>query len=56
VLFSAKIAHHENGKVVRLIDLARPTIDPKSPAGTFNGKSSLEKGKTIPSKVRDDGT
>ena len=55
-LISAKFAHHQNGRVVRLIDLASLTIDLKSPKGAFEGKASLEEGKNISSRARVDGT
>ena len=55
-LISAKFAHHQNGRVVRLIDLASPTIDLKSSGGAFKDKASLQKGKIISSRARDDGT
>jgi len=56
VLFSVKFAHHLIDSAVGLTDLASPTIDLNSPKGAFECKASLEEGKTISSRARDDGT
>jgi len=42
-LFGVKFAHHENGRVVGLIDLASPTIYLKSSGSAFEGKASLQR-------------
>ena len=55
-LISSKFALHENDRVAGLIDLASPTIDLKSLEGAFKDKASLEQGKTISLRARDDGT
>jgi hypothetical protein len=41
---------------VGLNDLANPTIDLRSSGSAFEGKASLEEGKTISSRARVDGT
>ena len=55
-LISANFAHHENGKVVKLIDLASPTVDLKSPGCKSKGKVTPKEGKNMSSRARDDGT
>jgi len=42
--------------VVRLIDLASPTVDLKILGGISIGKATLEEGKIKSSRAKDDGT
>ena len=55
-LISAKFAHLENDRVMRLIHMASPAFDLRSSGGAFGGKAALKIGKTISSRTRDDET